>query len=71
MILADMGLAAAGLFLIYAGFHLGAGHAHYRHQRRGCMTGHRRPRVWASLGRGPFVWVSVPLPGRFRLGRRL
>jgi hypothetical protein len=59
-------LIIAGL-VIYAAFHLGAGHAHYRHQR---AHGRRGVSVyWNSARRGP--WVSVPLPGGFRVGHRL
>lgn len=51
-------------------FWLGHGHANYRHART-CRSGHRRPSLFASLGRGPFVWGSVPVGGGFRLGHRL
>ena len=64
----------AGLVLgVALGFHGGSGVAHYRHFRNGCAAGrgHRRPSVWASLGRGPYVRLSVPLPGGFRISHRL
>lgn len=69
----DVALIAGGILGLLIGSHLGAGSAHYRHQRRACnaMRGHRQPRLFASLGRGPFVWLSAPLPGGFRLGHRL
>jgi hypothetical protein len=68
VLVASLIAGAAGYLL----FHLGAGSAHYRHAKAGCArTGHRRPNIWASLGRGPFVWLSVPLPGGFRIGRKL
>jgi hypothetical protein len=50
---------------VYAGVHLGAGHAHHRHRRAAGL----RPSIWWSAGRGP--WVSVRLPGGFRVGHRL
>jgi hypothetical protein len=57
---------------IIIGFHTGSGHAHYRHQKAGCArTSRRRPSLWAALGRGAFVWLSVPVGGGFRLGHRL
>ena len=55
--------AAAGALV---GVYVGAAHAHYRHARQG---GHPR-RAAARLSRGG-VWVSLPLPGGFRVGRRL
>ena len=64
----------AGLVLGLAlGFHGGSGVAHYRHQRSRCdaTRSHRRPSLWASLGRGPYVRLSVPLPGGFRISHRL
>lgn len=54
--------------IAYALLHLGTGHARYRRNRR--RHGHRGVSVyWNSAMRGP--WVSIPLPGRFRIGRRL
>lgn len=66
-------------FILYGGYHLGAGKTHYRYQQlappraSGNGHAHRRPNVWASLGRGPYVnaWGSIPLPGGFRLGHSL
>jgi hypothetical protein len=62
-------------FFGYCLFHLGAGATHYRYQQIPPPggRGHRKPNVWASLGRGPYVrmWGSVPLPGGFRLGHSL
>ena len=49
-----------------AGAYVGAAHAHYRHARQ---AGHPR-RAAARLSRGG-VWVSLPLPGGLRIGRRL
>lgn len=69
-----------GVAVVFA-FWAGAAHAHHRHARAACpvhpqthqvASGRRRkPSAWVSLGRGPFVWLSVPLPGGFRIGRRL
>ena len=66
-------ITAVAVAALIAGFHFGAGSAHWRHRRRGCsaIRGHRQPRLLASLGRGPFVWLSAPIGGEFRLGRRL
>jgi hypothetical protein len=66
--------AIVGLVVgVALGFHGGSGAAHYRHFRNGCAAGrgHRRPSVWACLGRGAFVWLSVPVGAGFRLGHRL
>ncbi|WP_300604768.1 hypothetical protein [Trebonia sp.] len=49
----------------YAGFHLGAGHAHHRYAKARGL----RPNVYWSLGRGPYA--SVRLPGGLRVGHRL
>jgi hypothetical protein len=55
--------------VLYLAVHLSAGHAHYRHQKAGCAAaGHRAPSLWASLGRGPYVYLSTPIGGGFRLG---
>jgi hypothetical protein len=51
--------------LIYAAFHLGAGHAHYRHRKAHGL----RPNFYWSSVRGPYA--SVRLPGGFRVGHRL
>lgn len=51
--------------VVYAAFHLGAGHAHHRHYRAHGLA----PRLYWSLGRG--CWGSVRLPGGFRVGHRL
>jgi hypothetical protein len=62
-----MELIVIAIVIVYAAFHLGSGHAHYRHHR-----GHGRRGIgiyWNSVGRGP--WVSIPLPGGFRVGHRL
>lgn len=51
--------------LIYAAFHLGAGHAHYRHRRAHGLS----PNFYWSAARGPYA--TVRLPGGFRVGHRL
>lgn len=53
------------LVIIYLAFHLGAGHAHYRHQRAQGLS----PNFYWSSVRGPYA--SVRLPGGFRVGHRL
>jgi hypothetical protein len=51
---------------LYVGVHLGHGHANVRHGRARGVA----PSVyWRAGMRGP--WVSVRLPGGFRLGRKL
>jgi H+/Cl- antiporter ClcA len=51
----------------YLVLHLAAGHARYAHHRR---RGRRGVNLyWSSVRRG--LWVSIPLPGGFRLGRHL
>jgi hypothetical protein len=50
---------------VAAGVHLGAGHAHHRHRKAAGL----RPNLYWSAARGP--WVSVRLPGGFRIGHRL
>jgi hypothetical protein len=61
------GLLIGGVIGLLIGIHGGAGATHHRYQR---AMG-RKPRLFASLGRGAFVWGSLPLPGGFRVGRRL
>ncbi len=51
--------------VLYAGFHLGAGHAHYRHAKAAGL----RPNFYWSSARGPYA--SIRLPGGFRVGHRL
>ena len=52
--------------IAYAAFHLGHGHANIRHGRARGLA----PSVyWRSGMRG--LWVSVRLPGGFRVGHRL
>lgn len=49
----------------YAVFHLAAGARHHRRRRaRGLQ-----PRLYWSLGRGPYG--SIRLPGGFRIGHKL
>lgn len=51
--------------VVYLAFHLGAGHAHARHYKASGLA----PSVyWRAGMRGP--WVSVRLPGGFRVGHR-
>ena len=53
---------------LVVGAHFGSGATHHRYQR---AMG-RRPRLFASLGRGAFVWGGLwPLPGGTRIGHRL
>jgi len=59
-------VAAGAVLGGLVGAYVGAAHAHYRHARQG---GHPR-RAAARLSRAG-VWVSLPLPGGFRVGRRL
>jgi len=54
-----------GAIVVYAAFHLGAGHAHHRHQRARGLS----PNFYWSAARGPYA--SVRLPGGFRVGHRL
>jgi hypothetical protein len=50
----------------YLAFHLGHGHANVRHYRARGLA----PSVyWRAGMRGP--WLSIRLPGGFRIGRRL
>ena len=51
--------------IVYAAFHLGAGHAHYRHRKARGLS----PSFYWSSVRGPYA--SVRLPGGFRVGHRL
>ena len=51
--------------IIYAAFHVGAGHAHYRHRRAQGLS----PNLYWSSVRGPYA--SVRLPGGFRVGHKL
>ncbi len=51
--------------IVYLAFHLGAGHAHYRHARAHGLASNF---YWSSV-RGPYP--SVRLPGGFRVGHRL
>jgi len=52
---------------LIVGAHFGSGATHHRYQR---AMG-RRPRLFASLGRGAFVWGSLPGPLGTRVGHRL
>jgi hypothetical protein len=51
--------------LLYVAFHVGAGHAHYRHHKAAGL----RPNLYWSSVRGPYA--SVRLPGGFRVGHHL
>jgi hypothetical protein len=51
--------------IAYAGFHLGAGHAHHRHAKAAGL----RPNFYWSSVRGPYA--SIRLPGGFRVGHKL
>lgn len=50
---------------LYLAFHVGAGHAHYRHARAHGLS----PNFYWSSVRGPYA--SVRLPGGFRVGHRV
>ena len=57
---------AAVIIGLYLAFHAGHGHANVRHGRARGLA----PAVyWRAGMRGP--WVSVRLPGGFRVGHRL
>jgi len=51
--------------VVYAAFHLGAGHTHHRYAKAHDL----RPNFYWSSVRGPYA--SVRLPGGFRVGHRL
>jgi len=51
--------------IVYAAFHLGAGHTHHRY----CKATGLRPNFMYSSVMGPSA--SVRLPGGFRVGHRL
>lgn len=53
------------IVLIYAAFHLGHGHANYRHRKAQGL----RPNFYWSSVRGPYA--SIRLPGGFRVGHKL
>jgi hypothetical protein len=55
------------VILLAFAFHAGAGAATYRHAKN-CPSGHRKPRLLACLGRGVFVWGSLPAGDGLRLG---
>jgi hypothetical protein len=68
-----VGIIVGAVIGLLVGVHGGSGYTHYRHQRAGCPqgTGHRKPRLFASLARGVFVWGSLPLGDGFRIGHKL
>ena len=51
--------------IVYAAFHLGAGHTHHRYAKAHGL----RPNFYWSSVRGPYA--SVRLPGGWRVGHRL
>jgi hypothetical protein len=55
------------IVVAYLMFHAGHGLANYRHMRRK-YRGHRVALYWNSF-MGP--WISVRLPGGFRIGHKL
>jgi hypothetical protein len=61
-----MGWIIAAVVVGYLLFHAGHAHANYRHGR---ARGRRGIGLVWYAGLGP--WVSVPLPGGFRVGHRL
>lgn len=58
-------LAIIVLAVVYAAFHLGAGHTHHRYRKAQGLA----PNLYWSSVRGP--WASVRLPGGFRVGHRI
>lgn len=54
-----------GAIIVYAAFHLGAGHAHHHYLKAHGLS----PNFYWSAARGPYA--SVRLPGGFRVGHRL
>jgi hypothetical protein len=51
--------------LVYAAFHLGAGHTHHRYRKAHGL----RPNFYWSSVRGPYA--SIRSPGGFQVGHRL
>jgi hypothetical protein len=59
-------LVIAAAVVAYLGFHIGHGHANYRHYRSRGLA----PSIyWRAGMRG--LWLSVRLPGGFRIGHKL
>lgn len=50
--------------IVYLAFHVGAGHAHYRHQKAHGL----RPNFYYSSVMGPYASVKI---GGFRVGHHL
>jgi hypothetical protein len=50
--------------IVYAAFHVGAGHTHHRYAKAHGL----RPNLYWSLGRGPYGSIRV---GGFRIGHKL
>jgi hypothetical protein len=59
-------LVVAGIVVAYGFFHLGHGTANMRHHR---ARGLAPSMYWCAGMRGP--WVSIRLPGGFRIGHKL
>ena len=59
-----MELIIIAAVIAYLGFHLGAGHAHYRHRR---ARGLRPSFYWSSVT-GPYASVRI---GGLRIGHKL
>ena len=55
------------IIILYLAFHAGHAHANYRHLRR--RYSGQKIRLYWSSALGPYM--SVRLPGGFRLGHRL
>lgn len=51
--------------IVYAAFHIGAGHTHHRYQKAHGLS----PNFYWSSVHGPYA--SVRLPGGFRVGHKL
>jgi hypothetical protein len=51
--------------LLYAAFHIGAGHTHYRYKKAHGLS----PNFFYSSAMGPYA--SIRLPGGFRVGHRV
>jgi hypothetical protein len=60
-----MGWIIAIVLVGYLLYHVGAGHTHHRYRRAHGLA----PRLYWSLGRGPYA--SIRLPGGFRVGHKL
>jgi hypothetical protein len=60
-----MTVVIVAIVIGYLLFHIGAGHTHYRYRKAHGLS----PNFYYSSLRGPYM--SVRLPGNFRLGHRV